>query len=75
MATGSAATKRHEALQRLAKANYSTGTGPGARCSNCQAVTKHPGIFGVSRNDRWCKTHDAGVKTHGSCQAHAKAEG
>lgn len=78
MATGSAATKRHEAKLRLAAANYWTGASSAnsqPRCGNCTAVAAHPGLFGTTRYDRWCTTHDAGVKTHGHCRQHAKAEG
>lgn len=76
MATGSRATKRQIELEKLRVAGYWQGASSALgqpRCGNCVAVRPIPKLFGATRYDRQCSTHDAAVKTHGCCMVHERA--
>ncbi len=65
MAKGS----QEAARQRLEAAGYSTRHPQhGPRCSGCKHVDKSVLNMGQTQHDRYCKTLQAGVKTHGACR-------
>ena len=64
MATGSHAAS----VERLRDAEYRTGQPVfKSRCDGCTHCEPPAGLYGLTRHDRRCSHHRAGVKTHGIC--------